>query len=259
MSELVQSHVDGGVQVIRLNRPDKKNALIGEMYSALAQAFAMGEADPEVGVFLLMGSSTDFTAGNDLPDFLTWDKLSGSVADRFIRAVAEAKKPVVAAVRGAAMGIGATLLPHCDLVYAAPGTRFLTPFINLGIVPEAASSQTFPALAGHRKAAEMLLLGEPFNEETALAMGLINAIVPGDQLEEVAMAQARKLAAKPRATLLMIKALMKTPAEPVMDRLTRESQVFDQCLTRPELKEAVAAFTEKRPPDFSKCPHTPFP
>lgn len=253
MTELVLSHVDGGIQVIRLNRPDKKNALIGEMYQALAEAFARGEADPEVGVFLLVGSPTDFTAGNDLPDFLTWEALSGSVADRFIRAVAGAKKPVVAAVRGAAMGIGATLLPHCDLVYAAPGTKFLTPFINLGIVPEAASSMTLPLLAGHRKAAEMLLLGEPFGVDTALAIGLINAVVPPDELEATAMEAARKLAAKPRATLLMVKALMKTPAEPVMDRLTREAQLFDQCLKRPELKEAVAAFAERRPPDFSKC------
>lgn len=253
MSDLVLSHVDAGVQVIRMNRPDKKNALIGEMYVALAEAFARGEADDQVGVFLLLGSQTDFTAGNDLPDFLTWKSLSGSVADGFIRAVAGAKKPVVAAVRGAAMGIGATLLPHCDLVYAAPGTRFLTPFINLGIVPEAGSSMTLPQLAGHRRAAEMLLLGEPFDTAKALEIGLINAVVPGEELETTALAAARKLAAKPRATLLMIKALMKTPPEPVMDRLTREAAVFDTCLTRPELKEAVAAFSEKRPPDFSKC------
>ncbi|OAN49149.1 enoyl-CoA hydratase [Paramagnetospirillum marisnigri] len=253
MTDLILTHVESGVRVIRINRPDKKNALIGEMYQALAEAFEGGEADSETGVFLLRGSETDFTAGNDLPDFLTWDKLSGSVADRFIRAVAGAKKPVVAAVRGAAMGVGATILPHCDLVYAAPGTKFLTPFINLGIVPEAASSQTLPALAGHRKAAEMLLLGEPFGVETALAIGLINAVVPGEELEAFALAQAAKLATKPRATLLMIKQLMKTPAEPVMDRLTREALVFDACLKRPELKEAVAAFAEKRPPDFSKC------
>ncbi|MDO8605972.1 MAG: enoyl-CoA hydratase [Phaeospirillum sp.] len=253
MTDLVLSHVDAGVQVIRMNRPDKKNALICEMYVALAEAFAQGEADDAVGTFLLLGSQTDFTAGNDLPDFLTWTSLTGSSADGFIRAVAGAKKPVVAAVRGAAMGIGATLLPHCDLVYAAPGTKFLTPFINLGIVPEAASSMTLPQLAGHRRAAEMLLLGEPFDTDKALAIGLINAVVPGEELETAAMAAARKLAAKPRATLLMIKALMKTPPEPVADRLSRESAVFDACLTRPELKEAVAAFTEKRPPDFSKC------
>ena len=253
MTELVLSHVDNGVQVVRINRPDKKNALIGEMYLALAEAFARGEADDAVGVFLIVGSAADFTAGNDLPDFLTWTSLSGSPADRFIRAVAGAAKPVVAAVRGAAMGIGATLLPHCDLVYAAPGTRFLTPFVNLGIVPEAGSSQTLPQLAGHRRAAEMLLLGEPFDVDKALAIGLINAVVPGEELEAVAMAAARKLAAKPRATLLMIKALMKSPVEPVMDRITREAAVFDACLGRPELKEAVAAFSEKRPPDFSKC------
>ena len=253
MTALVLSHVEAGVQVIRLNRPDKKNALIGEMYVALAEAFARGEADDAVGVFLIVGSDTDFTAGNDLPDFLTWTALTGSAADGFIRAVAGARKPVVAAVRGAAMGIGATMLPHCDLVYAAPGTRFLTPFVNLGIVPEAGSSMTLAQLAGHRRAAEMLLLGEPFDVDKALAIGLINAMVPGEDLEAVALAAARKLAAKPRATLLMIKALMKTPAEPLGDRLDRECAMFDACLGRPELKEAVAAFAEKRAPDFSKC------
>ena len=253
MSDLVLSHVEGGIQVVRMNRPDKKNALIGEMYTALADAFAKGEADEAVGVFLLLGSHTDFSAGNDLPDFLTWEALTGSVADRFIRAVAGATKPVVAAVRGAAIGIGSTLLPHCDLVYAAPGTRFHMPFINLGIVPEAGSSQTMPALAGHRRAAEMLMLGEPFGVETAEAIGLINGVVPGDDLEETAMAAARKLAAKPRDILRKIKALMKSPAEPIMDRLTREAAVFDTCLKGPALTEAVAAFRDKRAPDFSKC------
>lgn len=253
MSELVLSHVEGGVQVVRLNRPDKKNALIGEMYAALAEAFAKGEADDQVSVFLILGSQTDFSAGNDLPDFLTWTALTGSVADRFIRAVAGAKKPVVAAVRGAAIGLGSTLLPHCDLVYAAPGTRFHMPFINLGIVPEAGSSQTMPALAGHRRAAEMLMLGEPFGVETAEAIGLINGVVPGEDLEETAMAAARKLAAKPQAILRQIKALMKSPAEPIMDRLTREAKVFDGCLKGEALTEAVSAFKEKRAPDFSKC------
>ncbi|KIL97510.1 Enoyl-CoA hydratase [Paramagnetospirillum magnetotacticum MS-1] len=253
MSELVLTHVECGVQVVRMNRPDKKNALIGEMYAALAEAFAKGEADDEVGVFLILGSQTDFSAGNDLPDFLSWEALSGSVADRFIRAVAGAKKPVVAAVRGAAVGIGSTLLPHCDLVYAAPGTRFHMPFINLGIVPEAGSSQTMPLLAGHRRAAEMLMLGEPFGVETAEAVGLINGVVPGEDLEETAMAAARKLAAKPRSILMQIKTLMKTPPEPIMDRLTREARIFDACLKGEALTEAVAAFKEKRAPDFSKC------
>jgi enoyl-CoA hydratase/carnithine racemase len=253
MTELVLTQVDGGVMTIRMNRPDKKNALIGEMYAALAEAFARGEADDGVGVFLLAGSGADFTAGNDLKDFLTWESLTGSVADAFIRAVVTANKPVVAMVRGAAMGIGATILPHCDLAYASPTARFLTPFINLGIVPEAGSSQTLVQLAGHRKAAELLMLGEPFDAATALAIGLLNAVVPDDELEAVAMAAAAKLAAKPRATLLMVKALMKTAPEPILDRLTREAAVFDGCLKRPELKEAVAAFAEKRPPDFSRC------
>jgi len=254
MTDLVQTCVDSGVLVVRMNRPDKKNALIGEMYAALAQAFARGEAEDEVGVILITGSTADFSAGNDLSDFLTWTSLSGSVAESFIQAVAGARKPVVAAVRGAAIGIGATMLPHCDLVYAAPGTRFHMPFINLGIVPEAGSSMTMPLLAGHRRAAEMLLLGEPFGIETALTIGLINAVVADEELEATAMAQARKLAAKPRDTLLRIKALMRRPAEPMADRLAFEAKVFDECLTRPELKEAVSAFREKRAPDFSKCP-----
>ena len=144
-------------------------------------------------------------------------------------------------------------LPHCDLVYAAPATRFQLPFINLGIVPEAGSSMTLPQLAGHRRAAEMLLLGEPFGTDTALAIGLINKVVPDEELEAVALDKARALAAKPRHTLIQIKALMRRPAEPMAERLAHEARVFDQCLTRPELKEAVAAFRDKRAPDFSKC------
>lgn len=253
MSELVLSCVDAGVQIIRMNRPDKKNALIGEMYAAMAEAIARAEADPEVGVILLAGSDADFSAGNDLGDFLTWESLTGSVAERFIHAVAQAKKPVIAAVRGSAIGVGTTILPHCDLVYAVAGTKFLTPFVNLGIVPEAGSSMTLPALAGHRRAAAMLMLAEPFDTDTALAIGLINAVVSSEELEPTAMAAARKLAAKPRDTLLKVKALMKRPPEPMMDRLAYEARVFDECLKRPELKEAVAAFQEKRAPDFSKC------
>lgn len=253
MSDLVLTHVEGGVLVVRINRPDKKNALIAPMYAAMAEAFARGEADPAVGVFLIGGSAADFSAGNDLGDFLTWDGLTGSPADAFIRAIAGAKKPVVAAVRGAAIGIGATMLPHCDLVYAAPGTRFHMPFINLGVVPEAASSMTMPMLAGHRRAAEMLMLGEPFNTDTAVAVGLINAVVADKDLDATAMAAAVKLAAKPRDTLLKIKALMKAPPEPVMTRIAREAVLFDGCLKRPELKEAIAAFTERRAPDFAKC------
>jgi enoyl-CoA hydratase/carnithine racemase len=253
MSELVLSHVESGVQVVRLNRPDKKNALTGEMYAALADAIERGEADREVGVFLILGSQTDFSAGNDMNDFLTWEKLAGTDVDRFIRGIAGARKPVVVAVRGAAIGIGCTMLPHCDLIYAAPDTRFQMPFINLGLVPEAGSSQTFPVLAGQRRAAEMLLLGEPFGAEAALAMGLINGVVPAEELEETAMAAARKLAAKPRGTLLKIKALMRAPVRPLDEVFTREVAVFEECLKSSELKEAVAAFKEKRAPDFSKC------
>jgi enoyl-CoA hydratase/carnithine racemase len=252
MTDLVQTQLDAGVLTIRINRPDKKNALIGEMYLALAEAFEAADKNAEVGAILFTGGAKDFTAGNDLPDFLTWTALTGSMADRFIRAVASAGKPVVAAVRGAAMGVGATILPHCDLVYVSPTAKFLTPFINLGIVPEAGSSQTLAQLAGHRVAAEMLMLGEPFGPEKAVSAGLANAIIADEELDAHAMAQARKLAAKPRAILGMVKALMKTPPEPILARLDREAALFDQCLTRPELKEAVAAFAEKRAPDFSK-------
>lgn len=253
MTELVQTFIEAGVKVIRLNRPDKKNALVGEMYAAMADALARGEADDEVGVFLFRGSDTDFSAGNDLPYFLSWDKIEGSDAEAFIHAIVSTKKPVVVAVRGAAVGIGVTMLPHCDLVYAAPDTRFQMPFVNLGLVPEAGSTQTITELAGHRRAAEMMLMGEAFGVDVALAIGLINQVLPSEELEAFALARARALAAKPREAVLKTKALMRRGPEPLADRLVAEARVFDQCLKSPELAEAVAAFREKRAPDFSKC------
>ncbi|OIR09159.1 1,2-epoxyphenylacetyl-CoA isomerase [mine drainage metagenome] len=252
MSELVQVTVAGGVQVIRMNRPDKKNALTLEMYGAMADALTAGGADAAVGAQVLTGGA-DFSAGNDLGDFLTLTTLFGTPLERFLQALASARKPLLAAVSGAAVGIGSTMLLHCDLVLAAETARFQFPFINLGLVPEAASTLLLPRLAGHARAAELLMLGDPFGPEQALAAGLINRVVPAEALEAAALALAGRLAAKPRQAMAWTKALLKAAPEEVPARITREAERFVDCLKSAELKEAVAAFREKRAPDFSRC------
>ncbi len=252
MSELVQVTVADGVQVIRMNRPDKKNALTLEMYGAMADALTAGGDDAAVGVQMLCGGA-DFSAGNDLGDFLTLSTLFGTPLERFLQALASSKKPLLAAVDGAAVGIGSTMLLHCDLVLAAESARFQFPFINLGLVPEAASTLLLPRLAGHARAAELLMLGDPFGPEQALAAGLINRIVPAADLENAALALAARLAAKPRQAMAWTKALLKAAPEEVPARITREAERFVDCLKSAELKEAVAAFREKRAPDFSRC------
>lgn len=238
-----------GIRTIRINRPDKKNALTQAMYATLARALA--DADASVRVFVLTGTGDVFTAGNDLNDFLAVGDLSSSPAADFLGALASAQRPVVAAVNGLAVGIGATLLLHCDLVYAVPGARLQFPFINLALVPEAASTLLLPRLVGHQRAAELLMLGDPLDAGTAEQLGLVNRVVEGDVLAE-ALAVARRLAAKPPAALAANKALLKSRDDGVAARLEAEFAAFARCLRSPELKEAVAAFFEKRPPDFGR-------
>ncbi|MTJ82435.1 MAG: enoyl-CoA hydratase [Telmatospirillum sp.] len=243
---------EGAVQTVRMNRPDKKNALTQAMYGALADALTAGEADDAVAVHVLAGTGDDFTAGNDLNDFLSVRSLTGSEVGRFLDVLAGLTKPVVAAVKGAAIGVGSTMLLHCDLVIASTGTRFQFPFVNLGLVPEAASSLLLPRLAGYQRAAELLLLGEPFDAAKAREAGLVNCVVPAGEEEAQAMVLAQRLALRPRQALRNTKALLKAESEPVADRIAREARLFEAALTSPELKEAVAAFLERRPADFSR-------
>lgn len=239
-----------GIRTIRINRPEKKNALTQTMYGALARALTEGGADASVRVFVLTGTADVFTAGNDLNDFLAVTDLSDSAAAEFLRALASMPKPVVAAVNGAAIGIGATMLLHCDLVYAVPEARLQFPFINLALVPEAASTLLLPRLVGHQRAAELLMLGDAFDAVAAERLGLVNRVVPSDGLAAEVAALAQRLADKPSAALAANKALLKAEGDTVAARLETEFTAFATCLRSPELKEAVAAFFERRSPDF---------
>lgn len=241
---------DNGIRTIRIDRTDKKNALTQAMYQGLADAVAGGEADASVRVLVLTGTGDVFTAGNDLNDFLSVGDIAASPAAAFLRALSTASKPVVAAVNGTAIGIGVTMLLHCDLVVVAEGVRLQFPFINLALVPEAASSLLLPRLAGYHRAAELLLLGEPFDAATAREIGLATRVVPAESVIEAAAELAGRLADKPAAALRLSKALLKSEDRGVAARMEAEFDAFAQCLRSPELKEAVAAFFGRRQPDF---------
>jgi enoyl-CoA hydratase/carnithine racemase len=253
MADLIEIVRDGSVQIVRMNRPEKKNALTLAMYGGLADALVAGEMDDAIAVHVLVGAGNDFTSGNDLNDFLSLTGLAGTELERFLFTLAGLSKPVVAAVKGAAVGIGSTMLLHCDLIVAATDSRFQFPFVNLGLVPEAASSLLLPRLVGYHRAAEFLLLGEPFNAAKAQEIGLLNAVVAVGEEEGAALDLAHRLALKPRQALQHAKALLKQECEPVMERIRREASLFEAALGSSELREAVAAVRERRPPDFSRC------
>ena len=254
MSEAVRVGLAGGVCHIEMARPEKKNALTAAMYRTMADALATAEADPAVRVILISGAGGNFTAGNDLADFLETPPMEESApVFRFIKGFANLQKPFVAAVEGVAIGVGTTMLLHCDLVYAGDNAAFSLPFVNLGLCPEAGSSLLLPQLMGHQRAAEALLLGEPFTAETALELGLINRIVPPAEANALAQMQAKKLAAKPLSSLLETKRLMKMSNAPVVaGRIAEEISSFGRMLREPAAREAFTAFVEKRRPDFAK-------
>ncbi|MDR0478456.1 MAG: enoyl-CoA hydratase [Burkholderiaceae bacterium] len=253
MTEQILHHVEEGVLSLTFNRLERKNAIAVAMYAALADALEQAGGDPAVRVAVIQGHETVFTAGNDLADFLN-HRPGGeeSPAFRFLRAIAAFEKPLIAAVCGPAVGIGTTLLFHCDLVYAGDNAAFSMPFVNLGLCPEAASSLLVPRMFGYHRAAEALLLGEPFRAETALEWGLVNRIVPPAECNALAQTQARRLAAKPLASLIATKQLMKggTQADEVRARMAAEGEQFAQLLPAPAAREAMTAFMEKRTPDF---------
>ena len=252
--DLILTERADGVLRLEFNRPEKKNAITVAMYGVLADALLAADADDAVRVVLIHGKPEVFTSGNDLADFLANPpRGEDGAAFRFLRVISHFGKPLVAAVSGAAIGIGTTLLLHCDLVYAAIGTRFALPFVNLGLVPEAASSFLLPRLAGWPRAAELLLLGEPFSAEKAREIGLVNEVVAPEELLATAMATARKLAQKPPGALRLTKSLMKDGLIAQVDQaMSREGKIFAGRLNSPEAKEAFSAFLEKRKPDFSR-------
>ena len=248
-------HTEAGVTTITLNRVDKKNSLTRAMYATLADTFEAAAQGSEVRVVVLQGDLAIFSAGNDIGDFLQQPpSTQDSPVFRFLRAIATFPKPVVAAVCGPAVGIGTTMLFHCDLVYAGDNAAFSMPFVNLGLCPEAASSLLVPQMLGYHRAAEALLLGEPFMAEAALEVGLVNRVVPPTECNAMAQAQAKKLAAKPLSALIETKRLLKKgQTAPVLERMAEEGESFGRMLREPAAREAFTAFMEKRRPDFSQC------
>jgi enoyl-CoA hydratase/carnithine racemase len=256
--DILTSKADG-ILTIEFNRVARKNAITAVMYQAMADAINAAEGDVEVRAILIAGSPEIFTAGNDLDDFMKNSApVEGVPAEarpvfQFMKALSGSSKPVVAAVSGAAIGIGTTMLLHCDLVYAADNAKFSMPFSQLGLCPEFASSMLFPQLAGYPRAAEKLLLGEAFLVQEAFEMGLVSKVLPLEELRPYAQRQAAKLVALPAASIRATKALMKrAKTGPVDETMAAENQLFGAMLLAPEAKEAFTAFFEKRKPDFSK-------
>lgn len=242
------------VQILRLSRPDKKNALTRAMYTALCDAIEAGDADPAISAHVIIGSGGMFTAGNDIGDFLAAGSDAGNKNTevlRFIRLLPLIKKPIIAAVDGISIGIGTTLLFHCDLVYATPASTFATPFLDLGLVPEAGSSLLMPRVMGYHRAFEMLVLGDPFSADRACSAGFVNAVVPADALESTAVKAAQRLAAKPPEALALARQMLRGDARDVTQRVNEEAAAFARRLSSPEAREAFQAFIEKRPPRFS--------
>ncbi len=257
MSDILQ-HREAGVLTLTFNRLDKKNAITAAMYTQLAEALEAAAGDDSIRVAVFQGAVEIFTAGNDLADFRDNPPNTAPGAEpapvvRFLNILRDFPKPLLAAVAGPAVGIGTTLLLHCDLVYAGDNAAFSLPFVNLGLCPEAGASLLLPKLAGYQRAAEKLLLGEAFYAEEAADMGLVNRILPPTEVNAYAQAQATKLAAKPAASLRATKALMKMPQTGLKPVMQEELARFGELLRGPAAKEAISAVMEKRKPDFSKC------
>jgi enoyl-CoA hydratase/carnithine racemase len=251
----ILTNLEGSVLRLQINRPEKKNALTLDMYAQMTSALEAADRDPKVRVVLIHGGGDSFTSGNDLQDFVQAPPVGDdSPVGRFIAAISRTHKPLVAAVAGAAVGIGTTMLLHCDLVYAAETTRFQLPFVNLALLPEAGSSLLLPMQIGHLRAAELLMLGEPFSAAKALQYGLVTEVfADGPAALEAAQAAAAKLAAKPPAALHRTKQLLKGPyAQQVAAQVADETRYFVEQVRSPEAAEAFQAFFEKRAPDFKQ-------
>lgn len=252
MSDLLVTQT-GPVLEVLFNRPEKKNALTGAMYSAVVDAFRRADADPAIRVVLLSGVGDTFTSGNDIKDFQSRAATNGAThASPFLVALSSLATPLIAAANGAAIGVGTTMLAHADLVIAARSARFVMPFTSLGLVPEAASSLLFPRLVGHQRASALLLLGDPMDAETARDWGFVNQVVADEDLMPTARGIAARLAALPPAAVRQTKDLIKNGRDDVAGRIEQELVLFRDRLRSPEAAEAFQAFMEKRKPDFSK-------
>ncbi|MBV8755359.1 MAG: enoyl-CoA hydratase [Hyphomicrobiales bacterium] len=253
MSDIVTER-SSGILRVQFNRPEKKNAMTGAMYTSLADIFNEADEDEEVRVVLWHSAGDTFSAGNDVGDFLHNPPgpdafPQGALMDAFVTF----EKPIVAAVQGAAIGGGTTMLTHCDFVYAGPSARFQLPFINLALVPEFGSSYSLPSRIGYLRAADLYLLGEPFGAARAAELGIVTRVVPDRELLATATQTAQKLAAKPGGALRASKRLLKQGfIEQVKAAMKAEDQVFFERVRSAEAKEALSAFLEKRPPNFNK-------
>jgi len=253
----ILTHINDGILTINFNRPEKKNAITFGMYQAMADAINASNEDKNVSVILIAGKPEVFTAGNDLEDFM---KHAGSLGSedmppvyQFMHALNDAQKPVIAAVAGNAVGIGTTLLMHCDMIYAADNAKFSMPFTPLGLCPEYASSMVFQQIVGYQRAAEKLLLGEAFLAQEAFEMGFINKVLPVEELLPYAEKQAAKIAALPAKSIRLTKRLMKAnQPQLIRDKMNEENAHFGAMLSQPEAREAMMAFFQKRKPDFKQ-------
>lgn len=251
-SENILFSRENGIATIRLNRPEKKNALNLSMYTALGEAIDAAVSDDDVRVILLCAAGESFTAGNDLADFAGRPADGSSPAHRFLYGIAQSEKPLVAAIDGYAVGVGLTMLLHCDLVYASDRAKLRVPFVDLGLIPEAGSSLLLPRIVGHLRAAELLMLCDFVDAKRAHELGLVNAVVPASELEAHARRICERLAQKSPSALRYTKALLRDTSGTTLERMRREFEIFGNQLRSPESREAIAAFFEKRAPDFSR-------
>ncbi len=239
---------DGPIRIIRMNRPEKKNALTLAMYDAMAQAIEDAQANEALRCLLIAGAPGAFCAGNDLNDFMamTQEGELGAPILRFLYALARNEKPLVAAVSGVAVGVGTTMLLHCDYVVAGDDARLSTPFVPLGLVPEAASSLIAPRLMGHARAFQLLVMGKPLGAATAKESGIVNTIVPPAGLDDAALAAAREIAALPPHAAAASRRLMRGPVEGIIARIDEEAAAFKDRLKSPDAKAAFAAFLGRK-------------
>ena len=253
MTEHVKVSCENHILQIRLNRPDRNNALTMAMYNTMSAAIEAAESDSEVRAIVLLASGDNFTVGNDLKDFP--DPVTGDEATppmRFITSLAQASVPIVAAVEGMAVGIGATMLLHLDSVVVADNASILMPFINIALVPEGGSSLMLPRLLGYTRAAELLLRGKPVSGQRAYELGIASGLARPGMAADVALGIAAEFAQKPPAVVRQTKRLLKGDREQIMQRVRDEEQLLLKCFASPEHGEAMSAFAEKRQPDFSR-------
>lgn len=256
MNEEIITHLKDGIFTVQMNRPEKKNAITQNMYQKMAEALKTADQDNAVRVVVLCGTNDLFTSGNDITDFqarsANRNDVKSFATTGFFQGILGLRKPLIAAVQGYAIGIGTTMLLHCDLVYAGHSATFSLPFVNLGLCPEFGSSLILPRLAGHQRAAELFLLGETFTADHARSIGIVNQVFPDETLLDEVMAIAARLAQKPAVALMATKKLMKDNWAPdLLKAIETDGKMFFELMMGPEAAEAFAAFTENRKPDFS--------